>query len=508
MLSKHSKIKTCPGTAAVNIADSLLGFSDSFYRKTDTNTPPSRQTRSLAFSILPNLDAELWLPETVLVTKFKVTKENGDSIHPDAQISAIQAWALFCWDRISVKIGSEVFRNEFPICQHAMFQKLLLQYTPQERETMHHSFGWRDDNIGMRSANTVDVDPTVTCDCRKCFCAIKQMPQNHGSANANPVTYTDLVALPDKTVAQIAADHRERKKYNPGLYYRARMLRASSTSEVETIVPMRYLSGFFDIWSYYPQRQLIQIDMTLADDKSILCLKNGMDATQKYTLTITDSYIRAHYCRMLPELHSRWTQSIAQLGLRRNIQLAKDSTSTVVKGAVSAKMTNIFSFGSIPQSIVIFFTESTVEHGDFSNTKFCYKKQDLKSLKIWKSGKPIELNNVYESMDLSSHHTQTQYFLHDEMIKLYGPKAVFESVESQWMDLNMICLSLSPNPRIGDDYGVTTRGQDRLLSFVQGASLELDIQFNTPVASDLILHVIGYFDCLVHFNEYGELVKE
>ena len=48
------------------------------------------------------------------------------------------------------------------------------------------------------------------------------MPEDHGSANANPMTYPDLVKLKDRTLEEIKAEFEKQKHFNPGVSWRER----------------------------------------------------------------------------------------------------------------------------------------------------------------------------------------------------------------------------------------------------------------------------------------------
>ena len=96
---------------------------------------------------------------------------------------------------------------------------------------------WINDAIGRAKSTSVLSDPDCSCACSKCLCNVKDLTDtNQGSANCNPVTYTKLVALPDLTTAKIQAARDKRASFNPGLYYRSRIMGKSKTGTVDTVV--------------------------------------------------------------------------------------------------------------------------------------------------------------------------------------------------------------------------------------------------------------------------------
>ena len=86
VLSKSSPIRTAPGTSAIDIAISSLSFSDSYYRHIDSNVPSDEKTKNLNFSILPSMTSEWYPSEAVIITEWKVTKEDGTALKQKDQV--------------------------------------------------------------------------------------------------------------------------------------------------------------------------------------------------------------------------------------------------------------------------------------------------------------------------------------------------------------------------------------------------------------------------------------
>ena len=159
VLSKNSRIKTAAGTSSIYLAESVLSFTDSYFRDIETNTPSDANTRILSFSILPSMNSELYPSEGVVVTEWKVTTSAGQPIPGDEQIGCIQAFGVFAYSRCILKIGGDNFLPSFPMNHHALFHEMITRYDPDERKTLLYSIGWREDSINKRGANKPHLDP-------------------------------------------------------------------------------------------------------------------------------------------------------------------------------------------------------------------------------------------------------------------------------------------------------------------------------------------------------------
>ena len=86
ILNKSSAVRTAPGTSAVEMAVSSLTFQDSFYRHIDSNTPSDDHTKNLNFSILPSMTSEFYPSESVIITEWRVTREDGTVLSKAEQV--------------------------------------------------------------------------------------------------------------------------------------------------------------------------------------------------------------------------------------------------------------------------------------------------------------------------------------------------------------------------------------------------------------------------------------
>ena len=89
VLSKNSRIKSAEGTSSISVADSLLSFSDYYYRHIDTNTPSDKSTKILNFNILPSMTSEIYPEMGHLITEWQVKDQDGNNIATGDQPSEL-----------------------------------------------------------------------------------------------------------------------------------------------------------------------------------------------------------------------------------------------------------------------------------------------------------------------------------------------------------------------------------------------------------------------------------
>ena len=88
-------------------------------------------------------------------------------------------------------------------------------------------------------------------------------------------------------------------------------------------------------------------------------------------------------------------------------------------------------------------------------------------------GKALEVNKEVSNMDFSHMYGTHHYALYDMMIRHFGAKAHYESLESFYKQNFLLCFSLGRNPRIGNNYGLTKDAADRTMGFVEAGTLEV-----------------------------------
>ena len=270
---------------------------------------------------------------------------------------------------------------------------------------------------------------------------------------------------------------------------------------------MKFLNPLFQIHAYVPMRQNVSVDINLADNKQFFIIKDGALSTEKVKLTVVKSCLKLLYAIFLPNLKERWLSSIAALGFKRNLQLVKGTYITVPTGALSARISNAYNFGVLPQSLVLFMTNSAAEFGNWSDTRFVYKHNNVSSLRVFRSGQPIELNREYGNLDLK-YLGSDHMFLYDQMVQMFGANACHETVDSFFEEFFLFCIPLARNPRVENDHGVMPLASQRTLSFGEAGTIDVDVIFSKPLEAETILHLNGYFDVMFQLNEFGEIITD
>ena len=284
------------------------------------------------------------------------------------------------------------------------------------------------------------------------------------------------------------------------------MLGSTREHNLVTSTPLKFLLPFFQIPAYIPMRQSISIDISIAEPKTIFVLKDGNDNSKKYQLVVAKSCLKLFYAVFLPNLKERWLSSIASLGLRRNLQVPKGNFITVPSGSMSCRFSNAFNFSILPGSITLFFVKSKSEYGNWKNTKLVYENVDVTSVKVFKAGHPIEFNKELSDLDVKNRNGADHIFLFNQFVQLFGEKAAYETMESFFKEMWIYCIPLCRNPRVGKDFGITPRAEDRQLSFGEPSTLDIDFTFKTAPDEELVCHVVGWYDIVTGFNSYGEIL--
>ena len=171
-----------------------------------------------------------------------------------------------------------------------------------------------------------------------------------------------------------------------GLYLRAMWLKSSKTHDIVTVTPLRLLSHFFKINAFVPERQPITLSIVLQDPQHFFILDDGATATIKYHLICKTSQLRLLYAIVLPSLRSNFLGSIEKLGIRRSLQLTKNTYKIILKGAQNAKMQNVFQFGVLPSSIVMYMTKSSATYGNWKDIA-TYGHYDVQTISLFINGK-------------------------------------------------------------------------------------------------------------------------
>ena len=162
-------------------------------------------------------------------------------------------------------------------------------------------------------------------------------------------------------------------------------LKSTKTHDIVTVTPLRFLSHYFKINAWVPERQVITLSIVLQDPQHFFILDDGAASTVKYNLICKTSQLRLLYGIVLPSLRSNFLGSIEKLGIRRNLLLSKNTYKTVLKGAQNAKLQNIFQFGALPNSVVMYMTKSSAIYGNWKDiAKF--EHYDVQSISLFING--------------------------------------------------------------------------------------------------------------------------
>ena len=329
-----------------------------------------------------------------------------------------------------------------------------------------------------------------------------------GSGNCDPLTYTELKALSDKTVDQIKASAQLKKQFNPGLYIRSLMMGLSKNTTVDTVTPLKFLNPFFALELYYPQRQTLTIEMDLKSDQSILVVKGGKASTDKYKLVIEDIYLNLKFATWEPKLRESWLNTISTIGLRRNIQVAKQVHFPIKATSTTARFASLFNFSVLPSSLSVIMLKEATHTGDFLNTPFCYKHFDLQSITLFKSGVPFYSNLETINMDLSKRNGVEHVYWYRQMLECYGKKSSDMSMEKFFEDFYVLSFNLSSNPRLHNDFGVVAHSRDRKLSFLEAGNLDCNLTFKTALDCNVLVFFIAWFDIISSFDPDGNVIDE
>ena len=120
----------------------------------------------------------------------------------------------------------------------------------------------------------------------------------------------------------------------------------------------------------------------------------------------------------------------------------------------------------------------------------------------------MEVNKEVSNMDFSNMYSRHHYSLYESMLRHFGEKAHYESMESFFKQNFLICFNLGRNPRIGNNVGITKDAADRKMGFVEAGTLEIELIFKKALTEEVVLFIDGYFDHVTHIDVNGSIVSE
>ena len=124
---------------------------------------------------------------------------------------------------------------------------------------------------------------------------------------------------------------------------RALWLRSSVKNPITTLTPMKLLHGFFALKCWYPQRQTLNLSITLADPRTFI-VRDPSSAID-YRLAPITSRLHTTYAIFLSSLREKWISSIERLNLRRCLQLPKTTHTILQKQQQELRISNPLQFG-------------------------------------------------------------------------------------------------------------------------------------------------------------------
>ena len=510
-ISKKSKLVTSEDTSALSLAPTVVSFDGYTDRIIYSSVPPSDSLRTFTFDISASINSELHVNQCELVTEWKLVKEaDGSVIDEGTQVGCINGFGLTAWQSCKVLINGQPYLPQYSSIDYDNYLQLLFCYSEIEQKTVLHGLGWTQDTPRSFDATDVEMDPKCTCDCGKCLCAVKDFSGvAANSMNCKPMTYTEIGKLADLTVAQIKANQSKKAKLNKGLWFRARMLANSRERNVTTITPLRMMHPFFKQKAFYPHRSNISINLTLKPDCQILIQKDGKNASTRHKLVIKSIHLLLKYASFTEKLRSRWLGSVNQLGLRRTMQATKTAHFTINNGKQNANFQSIFSYSTIPQGLLIFFQKESVHAGDYLNNRYCFKHNNLQTIKLFKSGIPLTSNTSWSDMQLGTKYGYFHHYWYENMVKMFGQTALNISLDSFYNDAYIFAFNLADNPRYSpDDVGFPRSPDKRRISLVSAGSIDCLLEFKEALQANTVVFFVALFDIVCKFSVDGDAESE
>ena len=113
------------------------------------------------------------------------------------------------------------------------------------------------------------------------------------------MTQEELAKLPAATIEQIKERFKNKSEFQPGLYMRALWVRSSVQKVITTITPLGILHKMFSIFAWFPQRQTINISITLSDARTFMVTD---DRSKSYKIIPINSRLKMTYGIFLSSL--------------------------------------------------------------------------------------------------------------------------------------------------------------------------------------------------------------
>ena len=264
-------------------------------------------------------------------------------------------------------------------------------------------------------------------------------------------------------------------------------------------VPLHMLSSFFKLDFLYPQKRVLALDLQLSPSKKTLIL--GPDDDTKVKLVVRKIELSLQYAELEPTLRSKWYESIEESNLTRVFPTYFTSHRSIKKGLEQEFLPALMPFGILPDSISIVFMKESTHVGNFQNS-FCYKNNDVKSMKLYKNGIPHYLNQESGGTEIkkdSNHH----FLWYNEYLKCYGSKATSVDTGRFYHDLFVFTFYLSA---VSVTWETDKNDDTPKLNLYTAGTIDLEVTFANQVPHNLIVCAIGYRNAVATFDADGEIV--
>ena len=266
-------------------------------------------------------------------------------------------------------------------------------------------------------------------------------------------------------------------------------------------VPLRQLNAFFEIDAIYPQKRVIQVDLVLSPSSKTLII--GPDAQKNVKLRVRKIELRLQYVELEPTIRTEWYGSIERNKLTRVFPTYRTSHRTIRAGQEQEFLPAVMSFGLLPEFVAVVFQKESIHCGNYENP-FSYNSCDVKSLKLSKNGIGHFLNHESTGMKVVED-SHKHYLWYDEFLKCFGKEASSIGPDRFFHDLFVFTFDLSCVPTFWEHDKCDNSAK---LNLVSAGVIDLEVTFDKPTDTNLIVCVIGYQNSIASFNPNGEIVNE
>lgn len=310
-----------------------------------------------------------------------------------------------------------------------------------------------------------------------------------------------MTGLTQRTVAELKLLKAKNDAFNHGSYLRAGIISKSRANEegFSFLVPLGYLSKYFDVDYIIPQKRVLQFELVLNSNAKNL-IKPSTDSAN-YELIVEDINLRLSYVVIESSLRTRYYTAINSSGILRNFDYQKVNYFTLSKTSQVHFIPQILAFKSLPRAILIMFTEESTHLGNYTH-RYVYKHNSVSSLSVLRNGQVVSPCVYTESIDVTKIDSADCYHLYNEFCKILNRDGNV-SYSQFYYDSFIYCIDLSQCPI---HLNVDSSTGDRRLELQTMGSLDLQLSFKSALTSNLICTIIGEYDNVVQLDASGDPV--